>query len=160
MYRRDFRLLFLPFVMLGLFGSSFGQLRTSSKKVELDGFSFYSPRELVSKPAKGIDTTEWAFESYDIRLSVSLGRYSGKPAVYAKKPNYREKHIKIDGRRASLVFFRDPSSPFENFNYAAAIYFERLNDTGLKLSFFAYCRNASQLATAGTIFRSIKFDNK
>lgn len=128
------------------------------KKVELTHFSFYVPPKMKALKVQGIDSAVWRYISKDVELTIDLGFYSGKPAIYEDEPEYREEQVKIDGKNAVLCFFRF-NEPFDGKRpYVAAVYFSDIGMEETKLSFFASCKTHSEQKTAETIFRSIKFE--
>ena len=129
---------------------------TDWKKINLERFLFYAPPEMKSLDVKGIDSAVWGYASSDLELIIDLGRYSGKPSIYEGEPDYREERIKIDGKEATMCFYRFSERAEGRHPYAAAVYFSDVGNRGTKLSFFASCKTPGEQRTAEAIFRTIK----
>jgi hypothetical protein len=128
------------------------------KEVRLEHFSFYIPHELKVVKVSGTDSAVWKYTSTDLEFFIDLGFYSGKPLNYKDEPEYREEEIEIDGKKATLCFFR-LSKPFlKNLPYVAAIFFPDIGMEEIKLSFLANCASPHEQGVAKEIFLSIKFN--
>lgn len=127
------------------------------RKIELESFSFLVPVEMQSREGKGIDSAIWKFGNDSIEITIDLGRYSGKSSVYKDEQNYRESHVRIDGKKVTMVFFRS-SEPLDAVRpYVVAAYFSNIDSNRTKLSFFATCTSPRQQQVAQKIFKSVKF---
>ena len=127
------------------------------KEVDLGNFSFHLPPEMKPINVRGTDSAVWKYVSDELELTIDFGLYSEKPWIYEEEPEYREQRIKVDGKKATLCFFRFSEPTKEIHRYAAAVYFSGIGSKETKLSFFAMCKTPKEQATAETIFRTIKF---
>jgi hypothetical protein len=127
------------------------------KKVELKHFSFYIPPRMKLSQSKGIDSAVWRYTGNNLKLTIDLGLYSGKPSVYEEEIGYREEIIKINGKIAIMCFFQLREPVESGYPYVAAVYFEDIDSKDYKLSFFASCASPIEQETARKIFSSIVF---
>lgn len=128
------------------------------QEINLQHFSFSVPYGMKPVEAKGIDSAIWKYANKAISLTIELGLYSGKPSVYAKEPDYREEETRIDGRRATICFFRDSEVGSEDQPYVAALYFSNVDGKATKLSFFVVSNSPKGQEIAKRIFLSVKFN--
>jgi hypothetical protein len=92
-------------------------------------------------------------------LIADLGMYSGKPD-YNDEVEHNEKLVKINRKKATIVFFKFGDSTSNEIKYIAAVYFPRIGLNEMKLSFVAYCKTPEEQKIAEKIFRSIKFKSQ
>jgi len=127
------------------------------KKVDLERFSFSLPPELKGREAVGIDSAKWRYADDNLDLLIDLGNYSARPLA-VREPEYRKERIKIDRKKATMVFFRS-RDPEPNRPYVAAVYFSSIDGAGTRLAFYATCASPYQQKIAREIFLSINFKN-
>ncbi len=133
--------------------------RSARKKIELERFSFDIPAELKQREAAGIDSAIWRYADNNLDLLIDLGTYSAKPLMMRDKPEYREERTRIDGKKATMVFFRSSDSKPKR-PYVAAAYFPSIDGADSKLALYATCASPDQQKVAREIFLSIDFADK
>jgi len=132
--------------------------RTSQQiqRIDLARFSFILPAQLRKRETVGIDSAIWRYGDSNLDLLIDLGIYSARPLSLREEPEYREERIRIDRKKATMVFFRS-SDPEPSRPYVAAVYFPNINGRGSKLAFYATCASPYQQKIAREIFLSIEF---
>ena len=128
-------------------------------------FSFSLPSDMEPHPVQGQDTYVGEYRSNAIHLSFTYGEYGidlCDVKVSETKPQFDQVSIDIDGRRARVLTFNDPSEA--GFPYAAAACFDDLGadwaGEKTKLDLWAYCKNPAGQETAKKIFRSISIKRR
>ena len=128
------------------------------KNIEMDLFSFDAPPDLTQVPFKGIDSAIWVYRRKDLELVIEYGRYAGKTGIDKFEENYIEQPVRIDNKKAIIVFFKFKDfPPEEQLHYVANVYFEQTSKGRSKLRVTALCKTPKEQKIAEKIFRSIKF---
>ncbi len=127
------------------------------RKIKLEPFSFCLPADMVQQEGKGRDSAIWIYSSKKMNLNIDLGIYSARPLDSRAEPEYQEEHVRIDGKRAIMVFFRSGQANGKKHPYVAAVYFSNLGPWRTKLYFFATCASPEDQKIARKIFLSIDF---
>lgn len=128
--------------------------RTALKRIDATYFTFDIPADMVKTKVQGMDSHVDEYQSPNVRLGFDFGRYSDPLDYDERLPGYAAVAIRVDGRRARIVTFRQNDGWFTaiHFRDAGSIATERM-----KLTMRASCSTDRELKVAKDIFTSIRF---
>jgi hypothetical protein len=126
------------------------------RKVDATRFAFYLPPDFKDVPTQGIDSYVERYRGTDIDLSFDYGPYSD-PLTHKEMPGYLVKPLKVDGKDAKIVSFRNPNASGHRFPEVIAIHFPDLGDGKTRLTMYATCRDSLHYATVERVFSTLRF---
>ncbi len=121
-----------------------------------EGMTFRLPPDLIDQKVQGIDSSVGQYKSDSIILSFDYGMYSDPLTSYSKRPDYQESEIKIDGRVAKKIIYKDDA--VKGFAYVVGLHVS--NTTKTKLTMMAYCKDKKDIKIVEEIFTTVKFLKK
>ncbi|HRH42031.1 MAG TPA: hypothetical protein PKY82_10330 [Pyrinomonadaceae bacterium] len=119
-------------------------------------FSLLIPVNLEQKPSINEDSAIWVYGNENLIFIIDFGIYSSKSDIDKDEVNYKERVLKIDGRRAVMISFKTTKSRFKTLSNISEIYFTTPINVDAKLKISAFCKTTKEQKIAETIFRSIK----
>ena len=129
------------------------------KKINLDHFVFFGPRDLQDQKAHGIDSAVWVFSNESMTVSLDYGVYSNGLTTYSNQLEYREEWLNIGGRKAKVVTFRRDETLLtydRDLPYVTAVYFPDVTSGGVDLEVWVSCKDVASQAEAKQVLFSFK----
>lgn len=124
-------------------------------------FTFQIPQELIDQKVQGMDSLAGQYKSASIQLSFDYGMYANDLKANAKKAAYQENEIKINGKLAKKVSYKDDA--IKDFPIVVGLHIADVVGDGKeafgksKLTMMAYCKDKKDIKIVEDIFSTIKF---